>query len=52
MHATQATTTNYASSPTPFPRPDNKAKRHGKPKPAKFRRRADRRSRMIDECGE
>lgn len=41
----------FASSAEPMCRPDHKAKKHGRPKPKRHVRRADRRALMVEECG-
>lgn len=53
MRATQPSSGSqpYATSATPFPRPDHKAKKHGRPKTKRHVRRADRRARLVEECG-
>lgn len=41
----------FASSAEPMCRPDHKAKKHGRPKSKRYVRRADRRARLVEECG-
>ncbi|HWJ89049.1 MAG TPA: hypothetical protein VNS12_13355 [Pelagibacterium sp.] len=42
----------FASSVEPMCRPDHKAKKHGRPKPKKWARRADRRAAMLELVGD